>query len=128
MATPSVFFKINSTDLTAAVDIQSYAVNREDVYESWDDGNWTTHRQIARTRYQGTFQIGYASATDFAAWMTLLTTAKSAGGYYPVTAYINNLGTTATFDAFLDVVNEEDRWDPVNSRQWQVSTVVLTGR
>lgn len=125
---PSVFFKIDSTDLTSYVDIQSYAVNREDVFEEWDDGNWITHREIARTRYVGTFRLGFSSSTAFSSFMTLIGTAKKAGGYYSVTAYINNLGTTAAFDAYLDMVNEEDRWDPINSRQWQVTTVQLTGR
>ena len=125
---PSVFFKIDSTDLTAYVDIQSYAVNREDVYEEWDDSNWVTHREIARTRYSGTFRLGFSSSAAFSTFTTLLSTAKKAGGYFSVTAYINNLGTTATFDAYLDMVNEEDRWDPINSRQWQVTTVQLTGR
>lgn len=125
---PCIFFKIGTTDLTPWVDIQSYAVNREDVYEEWDDGNWVTHRKIARTRYAGSFQLGFAKTTEFAAFTALLTSQRDAGGYYSVTAYINNLGTTATFDAYLDMVNEEDRWDPVNSRQWQVTTVQLTGR
>ena len=125
---PSVFFKIDTTDITAYIDVQSYAVNREDVFEEWEDGNWITHRVIARTRYTGSFQAGFASAADFTAFMTLLNTKKNADGYYPVTAYINNTGTTETFNAFLDVANDDDKWDSVNSRQWQVTTVTVTQR
>lgn len=125
---PSVFFKIDTTDITAYIDVQSYAVNREDVFEEWEDGNWITHRVIARTRYTGSFQAGFASAADFSAFMTLLSTKKNADGYYPVTAYINNTGTTETFNAFLDVANDDDKWDAKHSRQWQVSTVAVTQR
>lgn len=125
---PSVFFKIDTTDITAYIDVQSYAVNREDVFEEWEDGNWITHRVIARTRYTGSFQAGFASAADFTAFMTLLSTKKNADGYYPVTAYINNTGTTETFNAFLDVANDDDKWDAKHSRQWQVSTVAVTQR
>lgn len=125
---PSVFFKIDTTDITDYIDVQSYAVNREDVFEEWEDGNWITHRVIARTRYTGSFQAGFASAADFTAFMTLLSTKKNADGYYPVTAYINNTGTTETFNAFLDVANDDDKWDAKHSRQWQVSTVAVTQR
>lgn len=125
---PSVFFKIDTTDITSYIDVQSYAVNREDVFEEWEDGNWITHRVIARTRYTGSFQAGFASAADFTAFMTLLSTKKNADGYYPVTAYINNTGTTETFNAFLDVANDDDKWDAKHSRQWQVSTVAVTQR
>ena len=123
---PSVFFKIDTTDISAHIDVQNYAVNREDVFEEWEDGNWITHRVIARTRYAGSFQVGFAKGSDFTSFMTLLNTKKTANGYYPVTAYINNTGASVTFNAFLDVVNEEDKWDAKHSRQWQVSTVNVT--
>ncbi|MBR2697522.1 MAG: hypothetical protein IKE76_02945 [Clostridia bacterium] len=124
---PSEFFKIGATDVTPWIDIQNYEMNREDVYTSWTDGNWVEHRVIARTRIAGEFKAGFDKATDFAAFMTLLQTAKTAGGYYSVTAYCNNTGTTETFDAYLDT-EDADKWDLVNGRQWQVVTVQVTGR
>lgn len=123
---PSFFFKIDTTDITPAIDVQSYAVNREDIFEEWEDGNWITHRVIARTRYAGAFQVGFSKAADFADFTALLAAKKTSGGYFPVTAYINNTGATETFNAFLDVANEDDKWDSVNSRQWQVTTVTVT--
>lgn len=123
---PSLFFKIDTTDLSAYVDVQNYAVNLQDVYGEWEDGNWTTHRVVARTRCSGTFQLGFSSAADFSAFITLLATKKNVNGYYPVTFYVNNVGGTRTCNAFLDVVNEEDKWDAKNSRQWQVCSVTLT--
>ena len=125
---PSVFFKIGTTDLTDFVDVQTYAVNREDVYDSWTDGNWIDHRVIARQRRTGTFSLGFATAADFAAWTALLASAKAAGGYYAVTAYINNTGATDSFSAFLDVSNDGDAWDLAHSRHWLVAKVTLTER
>ena len=124
----TVFFKIGTTDLTDYVDVQTYAVNREDVYDSWTDGNWIEHRVIARQRRSGTFSLGFATAAAFSAWTTLLASAKTAGGYYAVTAYINNTGATDTFNAFLDVSNPEDKWDLAHSRLWLVASVTLTER
>lgn len=124
---PSFFFKINTTDVSAHIDVQNYEMNREDIFTTWTDGNWVEHRVVARTKISGKFQAGFADATDFASFMTLLASEKMADGYYPVTAYVNNTGTTETFNAYLDVTGA-DKWDLTNSRQWQVLTVKVTGR
>lgn len=124
---PSYFFKISSTDLTAFEDIQNHDVNRDDVYDTWTDGNWVDHRVIVRTRISGTVKLGFKKATDFADFMTLLGTAKDAEGFYPISVYCNNTGTTETINAFLDV-SGADKWDLNNSRQWQVVTIKITGR
>ena len=121
----AVSFTIGSTDLTAYADIQNYDMNRADVFTSWTDGNWTDHRVIARQRITGKVKLGFASATDFASLMTLLSTAKNANGYYSVTAYVNNTGTTETFNAFVDT-KDADKWDVLNGRQWQVMTLTVT--
>ena len=123
----AVSFTINTTDITGWIDVQNYDVNREDVFTTWTDGNWIEHRVIARTKISGKFQVGFADATDFASFVALLGSEKTADGYYPVTAYVNNTGTTETFNAYLDVT-DQDKWDTVNSRQWQVCTVKVTGR
>lgn len=125
---PSVFFKIGTTDLTDKVDVQTYAVNREDVFEEWTDANWTDHRVVARQRCRGSLRVGFSSLTDYDAFVALLTAQKAAGGYFTVTAYINNLGAAETFEAFLDASNPEDRWDLAHGRQWIVTEIAVTGR
>lgn len=125
---PAYFFKIGSTDLSARVDKQTYAVNREAVYEEWEDGNWTTRRQIARNRYIGSLRLGFSSTADFASFSSLLSSEQTAGGYYSVSAYISNMGSVETFDAFLSVKNDEDKWDAAHSRQWLVASVEIYGR
>lgn len=121
----AVSFIIGTTDLTAYADIQNYEMNRADVYTSWTDGNWRDHRVIARQRVSGKVKLGFSSATDFSGLMTLLSTAKNANGYYSVTAYINNTGTTETINAFIDT-KDADKWDTLNGRQWQVMTLTVT--
>lgn len=124
---PSVFFQIGSTDLTAWEDIQNHAVNREDVYETWTDGDWTDHRVIVRTRINGTVKLGFSNAADYAAFTALLISARDPEGYYPVTVYCANTGTTETINAYLDVT-QADKWDLQNGRQWQVVSIKITGR
>ena len=121
------FFQIGSTDLTSFADIQNYSINKEDVYQEWTDGNWIDHREIARTRISGTVQLGFKTAQSWTAFQTLLAAQKNAAGYFPVTLYVNNTGTTETIDAFLDMTNNS-KWDLVNDRFWKVQTVKVTQR
>lgn len=124
----TVFFSLGSTDLTGSVDVNSYAVNSVDVYEEWTDGNNIDHRVVTRQRRQGSFALGFASAAAFSSWLALLSSQRLSGGYYAVTAYINNTGSTDTFNAFLDVQHPEDKWDLAHSRHWLVANVTLTER
>lgn len=124
---PSVFFKISTTDLTSWEDIQNHDVNREDVYETWTDGNWIDHRVITRTRVSGTVKLGFAAAADYTAFLTLLSAARNADGYYPISVYCNNTGSLETVNAFLDVTTET-KWDLHNGRQWHVATIKIAGR
>ena len=124
---PSVFFKIGATDLTPWEDVQNHDVNREDVYETWTDGSWVDHRVVVRTRVTGKVSLGFDKAADFAAFQALLSSARDAEGYYPITVYCANTGTSETVNAYLDT-SGADKWDLKNSRQWQVVTVDITGR
>lgn len=99
-------FKIGSTDLTKWEDTTAHDVNREDVFEEWVDGNWITHRVIARTRVSGSVVLNFARETDYAAFMTLLSTERNASGYYSITVWCSNTNTSETLNAFLDVVGE----------------------
>lgn len=122
-----IFFKIGSTDLTAYADIQNYDVNKVDVYQSWTDGNWIDHREIVRTRIQGTVTLGFKKTSDWNAFLTLLQSQRDEAGFFPVTAYVNNTGTTEEIDAFLDLAGS-GKWDILNSRFWRVITISVAQR
>lgn len=96
-------FKISTTDLTKWEDTSAHDVNREDVIEEWTDGNWALHRVI-RSRVTGRVVLNFSRAADYAAFITLLSTAKSPDGHYPITVWCSNTNTTETLDAFLEVV------------------------
>ena len=122
-----MFFKIGSTDLSQYADIQNYNINEADVFQSWTDGNWIDHRDMVRTRITGTVLLGFKTAASWSAFQALLASQRNAAGYYPVTLYVNNTGTTETIDAFLDMTNAT-KWDLVNDRFWRVQTVKVTQR
>lgn len=120
-------FKIGATDLTKWEKTASHDVNREDVYDEWIDGNWKTHRVIARTRISGKVTLSFPRESDYTAFMTLLSTERNADGYYTVTAWCSNTNSAETFEAFLDVAGET-KWDLTTPRKWAGVTVTITGR
>lgn len=120
-------FTVSTTDLTAWEDTNKHAVNKADIYEEWTDGNWITHRVIARTRVTGTVVLSFSRESDFTAFMTLMSTAKSADGYYAVTVWCNNSNTTETINAFLDF-SGDTKWDVTAPIKHHDITVAITQR
>lgn len=120
-------FTVSSTDLTAWENTDKHAVNKADIYEEWTDGNWISHRVIARTRVTGTVVLSFSRESDFTAFMTLMSTAKSADGYYAVTVWCNNSNTTETINAFLDF-SGDTKWDVTAPIKHHDITVSITQR
>lgn len=120
-------FKISSTDLTKWEDTQKHNVNRADVFEEWTDGNWTTHRVISRTRISGSVVLNFSRESDYANFITLLSTARNADGYYPITVWCSNTNTSETINAFLDIAGET-AFDVTAPIKHHSVTVNITGR
>ena len=131
MATNPVFFGyyVGTTvvDMTAAADVQNYGLNREDVYQSWTDGNWTDHRDVVRTRIRGTVVLGFKSESSYHNFLAALAAQTQADGTVKLCAYVNNVQTVCTFNAFVDTAGA-GRWDLKNSRQWQTLTLTISER
>lgn len=123
-----ILLKLGTTDVTGWVDRQNFEMDQEDVYDTWTDGNGITHRCIRRTRISGRAKLGFTSATDFTSFQTALAAAKNADGYYSVTAYVNNIGSSETFNAYIDIAASAAKWDWKNSRRWLALTLTITQR
>lgn len=119
-------FKISTTDLTGWEKTPQHKVNREDVYTTWTDGNWTEHREIVRTKISGSVELGFKREADFTAFMSLLSTARDANGYYPITVWCSNTNTSETINAFLDVEGDTV-WDVTAPIKYHKITVTITG-
>lgn len=120
-------FKISATDLTKWEDTTKHDVNRADVWEEWIDGNWTTHRVIARTRVSGKVVLNFSRETDFSNFMTLLSTARNSDGYYPITVWCSNTNSSETVNAFLDIEGDT-AWDVTAPIKHHSVTVTITQR
>lgn len=120
-------FTIGTTDLTKWERTENHDVNRSDVYETWTDGNWTDHRVIARTRVSGTVTLSFAVESDFASFMSLMSSARDAEGYYPISVWCANTNTVESLNAYLDI-SGDTKWDVTSPRKHNTITVNITGR
>ena len=123
----SNLFKINTTDLTKYEDAEKHSVNRQDIFNTWTDGNWTEHRALARTQVTGSVTLKFVRADDYSAFLTFLASQRTADGYYPVTVYCSNTGTTETINAFLDIVGET-KWDLTTPMKYHGVTLQISQR
>lgn len=120
-------FKISTTDLTPWEKTENHDVNRSDIYEEWTDGNWITHRVITRTKINGTVELGFSRQAEFDSFLNLLATARDVDGYYPVTVYCSNTGTTENINAFIDI-SGGTHWDVTAPIKYHSITVTITQR
>lgn len=120
-------FKINATDLTAYEDTSKHNVNKADVFDNWTDGNWIDHRTISRTRITGTVVLNFPRTANYTSFLTLMSTERNSDGYYPITVYCSNTGTTETINAFLDFVGDT-KWDVTAPIVHQSVTIQITQR
>lgn len=129
MATNPVHFSYyplsgNAVDMTSAVDVQNFTLNREQIYQSWTDGNWAEHRAVVRTQISGQVVLGFASEASQNSFLTAIAAATRSDGTVKLKAYVNNVTTVCEFYAFVDIVGA-GKWDLVNSRQWQTLTLQI---
>ena len=68
---------INGTDITKYIIKNTYEVNTEPVFESWDDGNFREHRIYIRDRVKGKFDVIFFD-DDNGAYQNFLTLLNSA--------------------------------------------------
>ena len=123
----SVLFKINTTDLSKYDYKPEHKVNRDDLYESWIDGNWTEHRQLLRTKISGQVSLRFTQPADYSTFVALLSSERNADGYYPITVWCSNTNTSETLNAFLDVEGTT-KWDVTTPRVYNGVTIKITGR
>lgn len=102
-------FVINNVDYTKHITVPSWKVNSFDIYETWEDGNWVTHREKHRSKVKGTFTMYFDDITEFDNFMNALQTQKTSEGYIIATVYVTNLNTTKSGNFYIDC-------DPANNK------------
>ena len=98
----NIMFKIGSTDLSANVVSEGYAVNQDPQYKAWNDANGREHRSVYRQQVSGSFTMYFPEISDFDAFCTLLANNTANDTSVFCTVWVNNLNSNATSDFFID--------------------------
>lgn len=122
-----VFLKIGNHDLTPYTDIQNFEVNQADEYTTWVDGNHVEHREVMRTRIEGKVKVGFRFAEELDDFYSALAANVQQGGYYPVTAYVQNTAQTVTFNAFIETT-AKSKFDLPGYRFWKEVELTIKER
>ena len=96
-----MLIKIAGLDISKNIMTDSYDVNESNIYNSWEDGNWITHRDIVRTKISGKFILKYNTEHEYMAFVEHVK-ANSNNGILPMTVYVNNINAEKDIMAFFE--------------------------
>ena len=82
--------RIGTTDITKHIIAESYDVNEEDVYNEWTDANKVKHRDAIRQKIVGTFTLKFNTDKEYAYFVNLIKTSRTAARLLPMTVYVVN--------------------------------------
>lgn len=96
---------VNNTDITNYIIKDTYEVNSEPVYTSWEDGNYVEHRVYPRDKVRGSFEIITFGTTPRTAFVDFLNILKAATTNHVLTIglYVKNEGTFQALNCYYTV-------------------------
>lgn len=96
---------VNSTDITNYIIKDTYEMNSEPVYTSWEDANYVEHRVYVRDKVRGSFEVitfGTTPRTALVAFLNILKAATS-NNVLTIGLYVQNEGTFKALNCFYTV-------------------------
>lgn len=98
---------VNETDITNYIVEGSYAMDQDDTYVSWEDGNMKEHRIVVAKKIAGKFRVVCSNRANSIALNDFLTLWNSAVENDVVTigVYVLDTGTFEAVEAYYDIKN-----------------------
>lgn len=109
-------FKMGNVDYTRFITVPSYKVTSKPVTKEYEDINMVSHKQYVRNKVEGSFTLkffddksydenynSYTAAENFQAFFDAYNSLRSSNGLIEIEVYVNNLNTTKTIKAYLDM-------------------------
>lgn len=98
-----VLFKVGDTDYTNNIVMDSYDVQKNDMYVEWTDADWHDHQPMVRTRVEGSFTMKFRTLASYEAFVADLASKKETGRYYVgCRLWCNNTLTLETVGIYID--------------------------
>lgn len=103
-------FTVGATDYSNNIlNDGSYDVWKIDITDEWTDARRRTHKNIVRTRIEGSFSMKFRNESSYQGFLAALSAVKDPEGFYVVGIKPGN-GETQTINAYIDyrAVTEQD--------------------
>lgn len=96
---------VNSIDITDYIIKDTYEINTEPIYTSWDDANYVEHRVYVRDKVKGSFEFitfGDAPRVAFLDFLNILKAATT-NNVLTIGLYVQNEGTFQAINCFYTI-------------------------
>lgn len=120
-------FAIGANDYSSKVVMDTYEINKIQVYTQWEDANGTTHRDVYRTKIQGQFDMQIMNLTEYQSFITDVTNNMTNGGYIPCTLAVNNTNETISTNVFISYTPVQTRLNNY-TKSYMAFTVTIEER
>lgn len=100
---------IGSTNVKNYIVEKTYKMDAQDLYESWQDGNFRQHRVIVANKVSGSFDVVCSNKTGditLADFYNIFGSAQN-NGVVMCSVYVTNKGTQKTINAYYKLTNKE---------------------
>lgn len=97
-------FKIGTHDFSKCVVVGEYAINKEDVYDEWTDGDMKKRRHLYRKKIKGTLRLKFMTEAKMKEFQKIIGDESWDGGQYDVVCDVVNTGEKAVeTEAYIEV-------------------------
>lgn len=95
---------INNIDFTKHIKVPTWKINKELVYEEWEDSNYLKHREVTRQQIKGDFTLLFDEIDDLNRFFNTVNALREEhpDGYLPMRVYVNNYNVQADINAVLE--------------------------
>lgn len=100
---------VNSTNITDYIIKDTYEVNSEPIFTSWEDANYVEHRVYVRNKVRGQFEIITFGDTPRTALVDFLNILKAGtvNNVLTIGLYVQNQGTFQALNCFYTVESSQ---------------------
>ena len=103
-----ILASIAGTDITKYIIKDTYDVNTEPVYESWEDANFHEHRVYVRDRVIGSFDVVFFGSNNvpYKNFLTLLAGATT-NNILTITLFVVNESQSAEYEVYCTITGQQ---------------------
>lgn len=98
---------IGNYNITAHIVADSYRMDAEDLYESWQDGNYVEHRIITASKVRGSFEVACCNkGYTFSDFMQVINDSDD-NGVLTCAVFVTNKNEMKAISAYYSIENKK---------------------